>query len=413
MRKLALVMLLLASPALAQSPPPAPPQDGLSWQGLKPTWRALDGSFTLTPVLRLDLDSASYLDQSRPGGVGSGGFRSGANLRRGYVGVTGRVAQDFEYNFTWDLGGDNPGDWNALYQLWLAWHVRPWATLRVGVYEPIHTLQYAQSSFDVPFMERASVINAVASLGAGAYREAMGAELHGERWVASGYLTGGQTTVHFDQAQRALAGRAAGLLVDEGGWQVQLGGSVIHQFRPGAGSAEAQRLRDYPELRGSSTRLLDTRGIVADAAWAAGPELAVGYGPAFLQAEYYHFGVERPNGQARRDFDGWYLEGTVSLLGPPRRRSAERGVWTRPAVMEAFDPAAGHLGAVEAAARFSSLDLRDDGTRGGRQRIWTGALNWYPTRQLRLTVEYQNGVLDQDARPLHFQAVGLRAAFNL
>ena len=97
-----------------------------------------------------------------------------------------------------------------------------------------------------------------------------------------------------------------------------------------------------------------------------------------------------------------------------RRRNARTGVWARPDVSgEAFDPAAGRFGALELAGRYSAADLRDGSTRGGRQRIWTAALNWFPRGDLKVTAQYANGAVDLDGRDRDFQAFGLRVAFNL
>jgi phosphate-selective porin OprO/OprP len=58
------------------------------------------------------------------------------------------------------------------------------------------------------------------------------------------------------------------------------------------------------------------------------------------------------------------------------------------------------LGAWEIAARYSDLDLNDHagllghpvpagGIRGGDQRIFTAALNWYPNAALKFTLQWQ------------------------
>ena len=51
--------------------------------------------------------------------------------------------------------------------------------------------------------------------------------------------------------------------------------------------------------------------------------------------------------------------------------------------------------------------------RGGRQRIWTAALNWFYRGDLRITAQYATGAVDLGGRGRDFQAVGLRVAFNL
>ena len=118
-------------------------------------------------------------------------------------------------------------------------------------------------------------------------------------------------------------------------------------------------------------------------------------------------------GGARR-FEGWYVQATHPLLGPGRRRNANTAVWARPDVSgRPLDSAAGRFGALELAGRYSTADLRDGAVRGGRQRIWTAALNWFYRDDLRITAQYENGAIALDGRDRDFQAVALRVAFGL
>ena len=409
---LLLLPLLLAAPAAAQ--PAAEGGDaaqrggGLSWRDGRPTLSTPGGGFTLSPVLRLDADIGSFFGQNRPEG-----FRSGVNLRRGRLGVEGEFLGDFEYNFTWDFGGSSPNDYSELEEASIAWKGLGWATLRAGVFGPQHLAEYASSSFDLLFLERAAVSNVAASLASGSTRVGAGIEAHGPRWAASGYVTSGELTRSNDLRQTGLAGRAAALAVDRDGLQVQLGLNGAYQFRPGTRSNPDEiSLGDYPERRVDSRQFLDTGDIDADAAWAAGPEAIAAIGRLYLQAEYQRIVLDAERGGTRR-FDGWYVQGAYVLVGEARSRDAESATWERPGAREPFDPLAGRWGALEVAGRYSAMDLQDGPVRGGVQRIWTGALNWYPTRQLRLAVQYQYGTLALDDGDRRFQAIGLRAAFNL
>ncbi|GAA0581472.1 OprO/OprP family phosphate-selective porin [Craurococcus roseus] len=383
--------------------------DGFDWRGGEPTLTAFDGGFRLTPVLRLDADAVSFFGQDRPGG-----FRSGANLRRARVGAEGGIGGAFEYSFIWDFGGSDPNDWSSIYEAQVAYTGLGWGTVRLGAFKLRHLPEFSGSSFDLPFLERAAISNLAASVASGDTRVALGFETRGERWVGSLYVTDGVLSERNDGGQRGVAGRLAVLAVDRPGAQLQLGFNGAWRFETdGRGRAS---FGDYPELRVDSRQFLDTGPLRADAAHAVGPEVNAQLGPLVLEAVWQSLGVDAPaaGGGGDRRFEGWYVQGIHPLLGPGRRRDARTGVWARPGVSgEALDPAAGRFGALEIAGRYSTADLRDGSTRGGRQRVWSAALNWFPRDDLRITAQYANGTIDLNGRDRDFQAVGLRIAFNL
>ena len=198
--------------------------------------------------------------------------------------------------------------------------------------------------------------------------------------------------------------------------QLQLGFDAAWRFESARGGGAS--FSDYPEARVDTRQFLDTGTIRADTTHAWGPEATARLGPLLLEAVWQRIGVDAPadgdGGGGARRFEGWYVQAIHPLLGPWRQRNARTGVWRRPDVADApLDPAAGRLGALELAGRYSAADLRDGATRGGRQRIWTAALNWFPRRDLKVTAQYANGTVDLDGGDRDFQAFGLRIAFNL
>ncbi|WP_338665532.1 porin [Pararoseomonas sp. SCSIO 73927] len=387
--------LMAALPAAAQEARP----DGLRWDGIAPTLQLAEGNFTVRPLVRLDADLGSFFGQDEPGG-----FRSGVNLRRGRLGLGGTVLRDFTYTFVWEFGGSAPNDYNNIYEAQIAYTGLGWATIRAGLFTPQHMPEYAGSSFDLPFMERAAITNLAASLATGDTREAAGIEGRGElggggaRWNASAYVTGGVGSTPHDGRQRGAAGRAVVLLPPMGPVQFQIGADVAAQFHPGTDPGpQAVRLRDYPELRVDSRRFLDSGSIRAGQAWAVGPEAAGRVGPLYLEAVWQRLTVEPTDGPTRR-FDGWYVEGLLTVIGPARERSNETGTWRRP-------KAEGRFGSVEVGLRYSTADLG-----ATRQSIWTAGVNWYLTDRFRLQAQYENG---RTGESRDFQAIGMRASFNL
>lgn len=397
--------------ALSLAMPAARAEDGVRWDGPVPTLRLAEGGFTLRPTLRLDADAGSFFGQEEPGG-----YRSGVNVRRGRLGARGTILRDFSYTFTWEFGGSTPNDYGNLFEAQIAYTGIEGATIRAGAFTLQHLPDFAGPSFDLPFLERALISNVAGSLASGTSRAAVGVEGNGAigragaRWNASAYASGGVASTPDDERQRGFAGRAVLLAVDRPGVQLQLGLDGAVQLHPGTSPGpESVRLRDYPELRVDSRRFLDSASIRAGSAWAAGPEASARLGPVTLEGVWQRVAVDATTGPDPR-FEGWYVQALVPLVGAPRERSAESGTWKRPAPRGE----GGFPGALELGARFSTVDLRQ-GAQGSRQSIVTAVLNWYPTERLRLAAQYENGrtAVAGGGPDRDFQAVGLRAAFNL
>ncbi|PWC27938.1 hypothetical protein CR165_15065 [Pseudoroseomonas aestuarii] len=388
MRHALLALLVLALPAAARA---------------ETAYSLGNGAVRLTPTLQFDADAGSYFGQNRPGG-----FRPGANLRRGYLGFEASVGEDVTFAFAWDFGGD-PNDHSDLYEAWVGYSGLGIGTLRVGAYEPRHMLEEASSSRDLLFMESAAATNLASGLASGDTRLAIGLEANGERWTASGYVTGGLASQPNSWGQRGLVGRVTALLPTPEGLVAQLGVNGAYQFRPGDKSdPQSIALSDYPELRLSGRQLLDTDAVRASNAWAVGPSFSAGLGRFYAQAEYQRIGVETEESGGRQ-VQAWYLAGAYTLLGRPRRHDAEDGTWKRPT-----PEADSAWGAWELAGRYSAAELRNGPVlRGGAQRIWTAGLNWYPTETLAVMLNYQNGILRLDEENRRFQAIGLRLSFSL
>ncbi|MEO3474356.1 porin [Roseomonas sp. CAU 1739] len=396
----ALAALLVASPQpRAETPTHTEPAHA---EGL-PRLDLFDGRFTLLPTARLDLDAGSFAGQDvRPG------FQSNVNIRRGRIGLEATLLRDIDIVFQWEFAPAAPGDQplgGRLYELQMAYRGIEGTTLRAGAFTPLHTLDFSSSSFTLPFLERASISELAASIASGTSRIAAGAELRGETWFASAYATEGVAGTPNDDAQRGVAGRAA-LQPFDGILRAQIGINGAMQFHPGTRSDESVRLRDYPELRISPNRFLDTKSIPAGQAWAVGPELSGMVGPLHYAAEYQAIGVEADSGPARR-FSGWYAAASWPLVGAPRRWDALRGSWAKPETAR-LDPAAGEWGWLELAGRYSRADLNDGPTRGGAQSIWTAALNWYPAEQVRVSMQVEVGQITGNGPDRPFQAVGWR-----
>jgi phosphate-selective porin OprO/OprP len=321
------------------------------------------------------------------------------------------VLRDVEATLIWDFGGP-PGSRSSLYQASLAYRGLAPFVFMGGVFKSHFSLEEMQSSSDTLFLERAAIVSAASGLAAGSGRIGLQMHASGERWLASVAATGGETGPGSDSSQRGAAARLAGLPLRREGLMLHLGISGAVSWRPPSVNGVATvGLSARPELavdRWSSP--IDTGGIPARGAHTAGVEAGLGLGQLWLQGEAYAITVERAGQRGGSlDFSGWYASAAYAVLGQSRSWKPATASWGAPKPSgDGFSPRQGNWGALEVGARFSTLDLSDAEVRGGRQRVWTAGVNWWPVEPVRITLQFQHVSLRGSAEDRTFQAVALR-----
>lgn len=137
-----------------------------------------------------------------------------------------------------------------------------------------------------------------------------------------------------------------------------------------------------PRLRLAHPRLRDVPRY-----WVWGGEFAVRRGAWLVQAEYLAADVVRDLTRDPR-FDSYYVQASWLLTGESRSYSTRFGTFR--SVRPEHPVSRGGPGAVELAARYSRLDLREtdvnlDGRLDGEVgSVWSLGLNWYPTERLKI-----------------------------
>lgn len=387
----ALTLGLWAAPALAEAP----------------EVRFWDGAVVLKPYGLFQLDGGTTFAHSRNGGPGAG-----VNLRRARLGIEAEILQDVEAGFIWEFGS-TPGSPDRLYEAFVAYKGLAPFTATAGVFKPHFSLERKQSSSDLLFLERASIVSVAAGLAAGSER--VGAELqaNGERWLAAAAITGGRTGPGEDSGQRGVVARLTGVPVRTDALLLHLGLSGAVSYRPPrSDGARRISLSDEPELALDKVDSpLDTGSIRARTARTGGVEAGLGWGRLWVQGEYYGIAVDRAGPRnGTLDFSGWYAQAAWTVLGRPRQYESSNAVWSAPRPDEGgFNPAAGRWGAIEVGGRFSTIDLTDAEVRGGRQSVWTAGVGWVPVDPLRFVLQYQHATVEGGADDRRFQAVALRA----
>jgi phosphate-selective porin OprO/OprP len=403
-------------------------QDAGAWtyDGLRPVWHSAGGDVTLAFRTRLQMDAASYGDGAHLG--------SGIVARRAYLGAEGDAFARLHYEVRMDFGQARLSSGAPVVNLARASYTFGDAarSLRVnaGLIKPIFTLDDSTSSASLLFLERASVVN-VATTGYGGGTPRPGGELTFEQahlfgaddaLMLSGALTGRSTTG--GNGGTHLLGRAAYRLWTDDIATVQIGVSAARDIagvRP-----HGIDLKDAPELRVDNVALADTGRLLGKGGTLLGAEAAAAFGSFYLAGEYYGFTIDRACAGCGReaDFSGWYMEASWIVSGEHRiylPNAANNNVATF------ANPRVGHeWGALELATRYSDLDLNwrrgaafaACGTcvRGGEQRIWTFGLNWYPSDNLKLMLDYmivEVERLDTLGQPIgrNYHAVATRLQF--
>lgn len=291
-------------------------------------------------------------------------------FRRLRVDVSGRVFEDWRFLLDRDLGGTVPG-WKSVY---LDYRGFGRLRLRAGNQLAPFSLDEFTSSNDTTFMERA-LPNA---LSPGFYL-GVSASTYGDHWGLSAGLFG--DPLDQDPKKRSqgkgVAGRATFAPAHDEGRILHLGASV--EYRDIDRGSE-YRISSRPESGLTDVRLVNTRSIrdVEDTL-TYGFETSGALGSAAVQAEYIGTRLNRQSTDV--SFQGWYAQASYLLTGERRTYSQRLGTF------RGIEPS-GKWGALEVAARLSSIDLTDEDIRGGKEEDVTLGLNWYIGRNVRLMANY-------------------------
>jgi len=387
-----------------------------------------DGRNAIFLTGRLHFDVGDYLNY-KPGSKFAAvqDLNSGVNARRARLGVVGRFMHDWDYTFIYDFGGSSDGypptsgalasglenallTYNGLKNRGVP------LVFDIGYMDVPFSLEESNSSNDVPFVERAAIINVATNIFANDFRSAVGARSYDDNYWAGLYLTGPTSgTNHTTGEQIGVAGRAGYNIWQAPEGFIHLEGNVGALLKPPApGGIRSITLSDRPELRVDPTQILSTGSTLGTAANPLNNAVVYGVGGAaewrnfVVSGEYYRIDVNR-QGLATNTFDGGYIEGSWVITGEQRKYSPPSGGYLRPVPEHVFVPWDDQWGsgAFELAARYSTINLNDHFTPGraapagsnavggGQQTVYTVGLNWYPNANIRFLFDYLHGKINK------------------
>ncbi|MCZ6650673.1 MAG: porin [Acidobacteria bacterium] len=282
---------------------------------------------------------------------------------------------------------------------------------RIGNFKEPFSLERHSSSNDNAFQEWALPVQTFApgrNLGIAGY----GNHLKGRIGWSVGAFTNSKTTDDNRAASSlTLTGRVTGLprYEGEGKSLVHVGLSLSARAPTGNDITYATR----PEAR-FAPFFISTEGLSANTVYLAGLEVAAVQGPFWIQAEFL---AAMPDVEeiGTLTFGGGYAAAGWFLTGesrPYRKRDSSFGR------LEPIRPfrAGGNPfkkksdgGALELAARVSTIDLSDGPVQGGRMLNLSLGINWYLTRANRLTANYIRSRVEDEG---YANIVLIRYQFN-
>ena len=445
-----------ANAAIPVKGPIAPSGVVVTMPNNRPTFCTADQENCVAITSRIHWDVGGYDYRPNTAATVPQKLDSGENLRRARIGIIGKFFGDWNYALVYDFGGTSDGFGGAapgslpggalsgIENAYLSYTgFKPFGgkmAIEGGIMDLPFTLDEATSSNDVLFMERASSGIIAQNIAAGDFRSTVGSRWWDDRLWVGGYVTGPAVGAIHSASSAAPAGtseqlgavaRVAGQIVSGPDYSVHLGGEAEWLITPPRNlitGPQTLTLSDRPELRIDPTTLISTGAIAnVSSAQVYGVEAAATYGPLIVQGEYYWFNIDRnantglpPIGAPSLKFQGGYAQAGWVLTGEthPYNTAAASYLGIKP--KNPFSLQGGGWGAWEIAGRVSTMDLNDQlgtatGIAGGRQTVYTAALNWYVNGNVRFMLNYLHGDVPKQLSPTStadagskFDAVAMR-----
>jgi phosphate-selective porin OprO/OprP len=414
----------------------------------RPTICTADDQNCIAITSRVHFDVGGYSYHPNSAATVPQRLDDGANVRRARIGVIGKFFGDWNYALIYDFGGASDGfggtasaggaavgflpggALSGIENAYLSYTgLKPFGgklAIEGGVMDLPYTLDEASSSNDIPFMERAASGIIATNIAAGDFRSTFGARWYTDTFWAGAYVTGPATGVIHSASSTNPPGttepygaiaRAAGQIVSGRDYSLHIGGDAEWLIQPPhnlIAGTQTLTFSDRPELRIDPTTLVSAGAIAGvSGAQVYSVEAAGTYGPLFFQGEYFWYNVDRnafaPLPSVR--FQGGYAEAAYVLTGETRPYNPGSASYGGIAPANPFSLTRGGSGAWEIAGRYSTIDLNDrlalaNGVAGGRQTIYTLALNWYVNGNVRFMFDYLHGNVARQVSPTNFGDAG-------
>ena len=436
-----------ANAAIPIKGPAAPSGVIVTMPNNEPTICTADQANCVGITSRLQWDVGGYNYRPNTAATVPQKLDSGENVRRARIGLVGKFFNDWNFALVYDFGGSSDGFGGAapgslpgggvsgVQNAYLSYTgLKPFGgklAIEGGIMDLPYTLDEATSSNDLLFIERASPGVVATNIAAGDFRSAAGARWFNDQIWIGAYATGPSSGAIHSASSAAPAGtseqygavaRVAGNPISGNDYSVHIGGDAQWLIQPPRNliaNTQTLALSDRPELRLDPTTLVST-GAIANVSGAQvySVEAAATYGPLILQGEYFWYNIDRSAntgvplvGAPSLKFQGGYAQAGYVLTGETHTYNAATAAYNRVKPAHPFSLDGGGWGAWEIAGRVSQIDLNDqlataNGIAGGRQTVYTLALNWYVNGNVRFMLDYLHGNVSKQASAVSTADVG-------
>lgn len=348
---------------------------------MSPSPKFVYGDMSFQPFGRVHLDYAVFDDDAAD-------HPNGAEFRRARLGMKGKVAKDLGYKVEVDFANDDV----ALKDVYMNYTGIEDTDIVLGHHKPAFGLEEMTSSNYITFVERSAPTAAFVT----GHQLGISASHDGGNWsLTGGAFNDGAGRSSSDDEAWALAARGTFAPVADDDRTIHLGAAVMHR-RPD----QANDSFDFDSRAENAVQSSDSVSANfgnAESANIYGLETAVVYGALSAQGEYIMADVDRSSTNSDLDFGGGYAQLAWTVTGERRPYDAGSGTFGRIAPDNPFDPANGQWGALELAARYSTIDVTDGNVLGGEMDNYTLGANWYLHKHVRLMANYINVDTDNNA----------------
>ena len=356
--------------------------NGLSWES---------GPVSVTLGGRLHLDTVS-VDEDQTVFQGAG-----TDLRRLRLDATFEFFNDWRFKVDADVGAVSPG----IKNLWISYRGLENTTITAGNVIAPFDGENMMSSNNLKLMERSLIAGLSPNFLLGAT-----ANYHTDHWSFS--LGAFENPIEADPLTdtddgTSVVGRMVFSPVNVRRHAIHLAAAIESRTLTTGAPSQIGTRQEISLIR---TRLLNTHQMAGVSGYINyNLEAMLIEDSWMLRAQYIHRANDAPT-LGDPVFDGFTVEAAWVMTGERQRYSGSSGTYGP------IHPR-NNFGAVELAARYSTLDLSDGLVAGGEETNWTVGVNWYLTRNLRLMGNFVRAETSPGANGLPERLDAAMARFQL